>query len=248
MSVLGGERWWTVLRPPAIYGPRDTDVLQFFKMAKSGFMAIPAGERWVTVAHVADVVRAILAAASGRGAHRVLHLGEPSPRRLDELLETLAASGGVRARVVRVPAAVLTVGGAAGSLLQRLGLRRVALTADKARELNARHWTASTAASLAELGLGAGIRFEEGAAATWAWYRAAGMVVTRPSPRRAIPNASPSATPPSPVIPNASPPTFPVIPSSEATRDLLRSGKIPPLAPLAFGMTGEGRELRSRSG
>jgi nucleoside-diphosphate-sugar epimerase len=176
VSALRGDRWWSVLRPPAIYGPRDTDVLQFFKMAKSGFMAIPAGERWVTVAHVADVVRAILAAASGRGAHRVLHLGEPSPRRLDELLETLAASGGVRARVVRVPAAVLAVGGAAGSLLQRLGLRRVALTADKARELNARLWTASTAASLAELGLGAGIRFEEGAAATWAWYRQRGWL------------------------------------------------------------------------
>jgi len=176
VTALGGEAWWTVLRPPAIYGPRDTDVLQFFRMAKAGWMALPAGERWVTVAHVAEVVRAIVAAASGRGLHRILHLGEPAPRRLDVLLETLAAAGGVRARVVRVPGAVLTVGGAAGSLLQRLGLRRVALTADKVRELNARHWTARTAESLDELGLDAGVPFEEGAAATWAWYRERGWV------------------------------------------------------------------------
>lgn len=176
VTALGGRRWWSVLRPPAIYGPRDTDVLQFFRMAKLGWMAVPAGERWVTVAHVADVVRAILAAASGRGRHRVLHLGEAAPRRLDDLLVALAAAGGVRARVVRVPPAVLAAGGAAGSLLQRLGLRRVALTADKARELIARHWTARTADSLAELGLDAGVPFEQGAAATWAWYRQRGWL------------------------------------------------------------------------
>ena len=43
---------------------------------------LPAGERWVTVAHVADVVRAILAGAAGAAAGAVVHLGEPEPREL----------------------------------------------------------------------------------------------------------------------------------------------------------------------
>jgi hypothetical protein len=91
---------------------------------------------------------------------------------MDDLLRAVAASGGMKARLVQLPGAALTVAGALGSLLQRFGFERVAMTADKARELLARHWSARTADSLAALGLGPGIPFAEGAAQTWAWYRA----------------------------------------------------------------------------
>jgi nucleoside-diphosphate-sugar epimerase len=176
VQSLGEGSWWTILRPPAIYGPRDTDVLEFFRMASLGWMAVPAGERWLTVAHVADVVRAVLAAGCGAEPGRIYHLGEPEPYRLDELLRQLAAAGRVRARVVRIPALVLRVAGAAGSAGQRLGLRRVALTADKADEILARHWTARTADSLAALGLPPCVRFRQGAEETWAWYRSQGWL------------------------------------------------------------------------
>ena len=175
------NRWgssvdWTILRPPAIYGPRDTDVLQFFRMAALGVMTFPAGERWLTLAFVADVVRAILAAAAGAGNHRILHLGPPAPQRMDDLARALAEAGGVRVRILRVPAMVMAAAGAAGSLLQRVGFSRVAMTSDKARELLARHWTARTAESLAFLGLDDGVPFADGAAASWAWYREEGWL------------------------------------------------------------------------
>ena len=173
---LTGEREWVILRPPAIYGPRDTDVLQFFRMAARGVAAIPAGERWITVAHVADVVRAVVAAAVEVVAGRTLHLGEPHPYRLEALIRLLAEAGGTRVRVVRVPAGVVRAAGLAGSALQRLGLARVAMTADKARELLARHWTLRTADSLEALGLDATTPFLEGAAAAWAWYRRRGWI------------------------------------------------------------------------
>ncbi len=173
---LAGGREWVILRPPAIYGPRDTDVLAFFRMAARGLAAIPAGERWVTVAHVADVVRAVLAAAAEGVAGRVLHLGEPRPYRLEALIRLLADAGGVRVRVVKVPALVVRAAGAGGSALARLGLARVAMTADKARELLARHWTLRTADSLEALDLGATTPFPEGAAATWDWYRRRGWI------------------------------------------------------------------------
>lgn len=173
----GGHRQWIVVRPPAIYGPRDTDVLEFFKMAARGLVAVPAGERWVTVAWVGDVVRAVLAAAATDGpTGRVLHLGEPQPYRLQAMVRLLADAGGVTARIVPVPAVVLAAAGLGGSLLHRLGFERVAMTADKARELTARHWTARTADSLALLKVDEGLPFPEGAARTWAWYRSAGWL------------------------------------------------------------------------
>ncbi len=182
-SKLAGERAvrayphdWAILRPPAIYGPRDIDVLQFFRLAARGLVPIPAGERWLTVAHVTDVVRAILAAAAGEGRGRVLHLGEPRPHRLDVLVRELASAGGVKARIIGVPAVVLRLAGRGGDLLQRLGRRDVAMTSDKARELLAAHWSARTEGSLRLLGLDGSVPFGEGAAATWAWYRAHGWL------------------------------------------------------------------------
>ena len=100
------DGWWTIVRPPAIYGPRDTDVLEFFRMASRGIVALPSGERWLTVAWIGDVVRSILAAAVGDPG-RIYHLGEPEPMTLDDLIVTLCGAGGVEARVLRVPPAVV---------------------------------------------------------------------------------------------------------------------------------------------
>ena len=171
VAAMADERPWCIVRPPAIYGPRDTDILEFFKMASRGVAAIPAGERWLTLAYVADVVRAVLAAAAAGETGRIYHVGEPSPRRLDVVFRQLAAVGGHRVRIVRVPAPLIRTAGLAGSVLQRLGLRRIPLTLDKSGELLAKHWTADTAASLEALGIGSGTAFDRGAEATWRWYR-----------------------------------------------------------------------------
>jgi nucleoside-diphosphate-sugar epimerase len=170
-----GDNGWVVLRPPAIYGPRDTDVFEFFRMASRGVVTLPGGERWLTVAWVGDIVRSILAAAS-RGVGGIFHLGDPEPVRLDDLVAALCDAGGAHARVVRVPPLVISGAGAAGSTLQRLGFRRVALTSDKSRELLAKHWTARTTDSLERLGIKASMPFRAGAEMTWRWYRNQGLL------------------------------------------------------------------------
>jgi len=71
-----------------------------------------------------------------------------------------------------VPAALITATAALTSLVRGIGLASPPLTADKAREILARHWTARSADSLVALGVGEGIGFATGARDTWAWYRA----------------------------------------------------------------------------
>ena len=176
VAALGDSSWWCILRPPAVYGPRDTDIFEFFKMASKGLAAIPVGERWLTVAYVADVVRAILAAGAGGTHGEIYHLGEPSPQRLDDFFDQLAEVGGCRVRIVRVPSAIIKAAGVAGSALQRLGWRRLPLTLDKAKELLASHWTAQTLSSLNALGVGTGTLFADGADTSWRWYRYKGWV------------------------------------------------------------------------
>lgn len=176
VADLGDASWWAIVRPPAIYGPRDTDVLEFFKMASRGLAVVPAGERWITVAHVADVVAGLLAAAAGGESSHIYHLGEPAPRRLDQMLHELAAAGGKTVRVIPLPVTAVGIVGAAARLLRRAGLVDSPLTRDKAREIAARHWTLRTADSLSALGVGEGTPFPDGARSTWAWYRGEGWL------------------------------------------------------------------------
>jgi nucleoside-diphosphate-sugar epimerase len=166
---------WVILRPPAIYGPRDTDVLEFFRMANRGLALVPGGERWISVAYVADVVRATIAAATGEHS-RIYHLGEPEPCRIEELLHAMADAGGRSVRVLRIPGVLVSALAFASGGLWHLGWRRVALTPDKARELLARHWTARTRDSMADLGIDDWVRFSDGARQTWGWYRSHGWL------------------------------------------------------------------------
>lgn len=51
---------WTIVRPPAVYGPGDRETLELFKMAKRGLVALPPKGRFSLI-HVEDLCRLILA-------------------------------------------------------------------------------------------------------------------------------------------------------------------------------------------
>lgn len=175
-AVMSYGGSWVILRPPAIYGPKDRDVFQFFKMASRGFLFYPRGERFATVAFVGDVVLAILRAAASELSARVFHLGEPKPYAMRRLLQTLADAGHVRARVLALPGGFFRLAGFVGDGLHLLGFSDVPMTSDKAKELLARHWVAQTGPSFAALGLPEPVPFRQGAELTWAWYRRQGWL------------------------------------------------------------------------
>lgn len=51
---------WTILRPPGVYGPGDTEVFEMFKMAAKGFCLLPPSGKgsWI---HVDDLARLLVA-------------------------------------------------------------------------------------------------------------------------------------------------------------------------------------------
>ncbi len=176
VQAIGDDSWWTIVRPPAIYGPRDTDMYELFKMVNGGWATIPTGEHWLTVAYVADVVRCILAAAVAEDSGRVYHLGEPGPYRLESVLGRIADAGGRRVRMIRVPSVAVDLVARLAVPLRRTGLWRTALTRDKAREAREACWTARTVDSLAALAVGDQVSLCSGAGETWSWYRRNGWL------------------------------------------------------------------------
>ena len=51
---------WTIVRPPAVYGPGDRETFELFRMARRGLVALPPEGRF-SVIHVEDLCRLILA-------------------------------------------------------------------------------------------------------------------------------------------------------------------------------------------
>jgi len=167
---------WAILRPPAIYGPRDSDVFEFFRMASRGLLAVPSGDRRLTIAHVADVVRAVIAVAAVGQTAGIFHVGAKEAVAMDVMLRQIAEAGGVSARLLHFPPWVLKAAGNGASALRMLGLHRIPLSRDKAEEILARHWVLETKTSIDRLGLGAPGPFDDGARMTWQWYREIGWL------------------------------------------------------------------------
>ncbi len=56
---------WTIVRPPAIYGPRDTEMFEMFRLARWGVMPMPPREGRASLIHVEDLARLLLALVPG---------------------------------------------------------------------------------------------------------------------------------------------------------------------------------------
>ena len=62
--VMASPLDWTVVRPPAVYGPRDREMLELFRFAKAGIVPLPPHGRMAAI-HVKDLARLLLALVPG---------------------------------------------------------------------------------------------------------------------------------------------------------------------------------------
>jgi len=176
--AFGDRMEVVVVRPPAVYGPRDRETLEFFRLAARGLrLRLGPPDLRLTLVHVLDLVEGIRLAAevpAARGG--TFHLAAAEVLTLGGVMDAMAAALGARGREVTLPRAVLR--GAAFLVEHAASLAGAipALSIDKVRELGARAWVADPSAAAAVLGWRARIRAAEGIAATAAWYRARGWI------------------------------------------------------------------------
>lgn len=132
---------WTIVRPPAVYGPGDTEMLDLFRAARTGIMPMPANGR-ASLIHAADLARLLLTLATGDAALR--ETLEPDDGRADgwahpELARAIGAAVGRRVVTLPVPPALLMLGGRADRLLRG---DKAKLTPDRARYMAHPDWVA----------------------------------------------------------------------------------------------------------
>jgi nucleoside-diphosphate-sugar epimerase len=163
---------WTILRPCAVYGPRDHGFLPLFRMARRGLFLVPSSETTsFTLLSVTDLARAVLLAADAQaGTGETLFVGHPVPRTGDEVLRAIAASEGRTFRPIRVPAPVFTAAAALGDLAWTFGVKPM-VDSGRLVELRAKGFVCSVERIRRVLGFEAEIPLATGIAQTAHWYR-----------------------------------------------------------------------------
>lgn len=166
-----------ILRAPAVYGPRDRDVFEFFRLASWGVIPVPTGPpRPLQMIHVSDLARALALAATADVLGGVYHIAEQQAYPWEEVGRLVGIAVGRNARPLRIPAGIIEVAGALSEAASNLIGKPAIFTRDKARELLAPGWLCETEAARAAFGFEAQKRLPQGLAETAKWYRAQGWL------------------------------------------------------------------------
>ena len=168
----------TIVRPPVVYGPRDTDVLHIIRAAGRGWIAgIGRRERFFSLVYVKDLVEGLAAAGTCPGAAgRTYFLAQPEPLSWSEFGAAAAGICGRRARHLAVPRPAAWALGAGAEAWARLTGRPGIISRDKIAEACCPYWTCSPARAEREIGFRAATGLREGMAETIAWYRQMGWM------------------------------------------------------------------------
>jgi uncharacterized protein YbjT (DUF2867 family) len=166
---------WTVIRPPAVYGPGDRETFELFKMARRGLVALPPAGRF-SVIHVEDLCRLILDLLDAPDSRSETY--EPDDGRdggwsHGDFARLLGQAFGRRARTLATPAGLMRIGARLDRLFRRGGAK---LTADRVRYFCHPDWVSDPQRRPPGPLWTPQIGTEEGVRSTADWYRAEGWL------------------------------------------------------------------------
>lgn len=157
---------WTILRPPAVYGPGDKEMLPIFKAMVRGIAPIPGDTSARTsLVHVDDVVSAITALLRLTQLERATYTlddGKTNGYDWAEIADEVAAVWHCKVRLVRIPAPLLNAFASINLTLSKILGYAPMLTPAKLRELRHSDWVVSNADITAATGWQPHISFKTG--------------------------------------------------------------------------------------
>jgi nucleoside-diphosphate-sugar epimerase len=168
---------WTIVRPPAIYGPGDREMLEMFRMAARGLVMLPPAGR-LSVIHADDLARLLVALAADRSGvttNRTYEVDDGTPGGFShvDFAVALGRAVGRRGISLSLPRFAMMLAARADRLVRGASAK---LTPDRARYFCHPDWVAALAAKVPDAIWRPEIRAEPGLAATAAAYRRQGWL------------------------------------------------------------------------
>jgi nucleoside-diphosphate-sugar epimerase len=174
--VMASGLDWTILRPPAVYGPEDGEMLELFRMAQRGFLVLPPEGR-LSIIEVTDLAHALLALAEDR-TETIAHTyevddGTPGGWSHRDLGKAIATAVGRNAHIMAAPRWLLM---AAAQVDRAVRRSKAKLTPDRARYFCHPDWVVDADKGVSAAIWRPAVDTAGGLAATVRAYRAKGWL------------------------------------------------------------------------
>ncbi len=167
---------WTIIRPPGIFGPGDTEMFDMFRLASKGWALLPPRGQ-VSVIHVDDLARLLVALlpAHDDATARIFEAddGIEDGWSHEAFARAIGWAIGRRVTTLHAPRFLLKVAGQADRLFRG---RKAKLTPDRANYLAHRDWTIDRSAAPPPALWVPQIATRQGLKDTVRWYRAQGWM------------------------------------------------------------------------
>jgi nucleoside-diphosphate-sugar epimerase len=167
-----------IVRPPAVYGPRDRALLPLYRAGMLGvFPLLGDGSNLASFVYVDDAVDAItrllpLKVASGTA----YSMEDGRPHSWRELVLAFEKASGKRVRCLPTPRWLYAAAGAAGGIAAAALRRPLPLSPEKVCHISQPYWVCDSAAIHRDTGWLPKVGIEEGLARTLAWCKAQGWL------------------------------------------------------------------------
>ncbi len=175
--LLTARKWpfnWTIVRPPAIYGPGDKEILKLFKATKFGILPAPGGTKnRFSMIHAADLAKALVALCDRSNKQAVLEIddNQTGGYAIGDVIKALPDVSNGKVRAIPVPFPVLGALGSINDLLARALHRPFMLTLSTARYLSHPDWTVKEARRFKHANWSPQFDLKAGLEDTLTWYR-----------------------------------------------------------------------------
>jgi nucleoside-diphosphate-sugar epimerase len=185
-SKLAGEKEvrdacrsdFVILRPPAVYGPRDRAFLPLFKAVRNHIVPRIGGGRMalslVFVKDLADAVAACLSAPAAAG--KTFYVASPEVTSPGALAGEIASQMKAWTLALPLPTAALWPICVLQEYVSRLTGRPSVLSRQRYAEFSAAGWVCDPARLRQEVGFACATGLKTGVAETLAWYRGQGWL------------------------------------------------------------------------
>ncbi len=157
----------TILRPPAVYGPRDKDWLVMFKMIKKGIF-FDLGKCYYSMLYVDDLIQGIIVCAENeKAAGEVYFLSDSETYSGEEIAAEIASALNVRAVPLKVPKFVIPLIARIGEKIDKRGI----INRDRIKDFSHSYWVCDPRKVINEIGFVPKVGLKEGIKWTADWYR-----------------------------------------------------------------------------
>ena len=168
----------TIVRPPAVYGPRDRDIFEFFNTMSKGLQPmVGMKEKFVSLIHVGDLVRGFLMAAESENAiGQTYFLSSSQVYGWKEVGEVARRIIGKTAFRVKIPEAGVFAIAAVSEFFGLFSRKPVLINLEKARDMVQDYWTCDSSKANRDFGYVQEITLDEGIRNTVEWYKSKGWL------------------------------------------------------------------------